>query len=51
MSGQLNVVDNTVAAIVNATVEAMNKLPVTRAVLRRDSASKGSTEIASLLCC
>jgi hypothetical protein len=36
MSGQSNVIDNTVAAIMKATVEAMNSAPVTRAILCRD---------------
>ncbi|WP_277875145.1 hypothetical protein [Kribbella antiqua] len=39
----------------NATVEAMNKLPATTAVLRRDPAGETPTEtdrsVASLLCC
>jgi hypothetical protein len=39
----------------NATVEAMNKVPVTNAALRRDPAGESAAEldrsVASLLCC
>jgi hypothetical protein len=37
MSGQSNVIDNTVAAIMKATVERTNKDPATRLVLRHDA--------------